>query len=389
MSVTLCKRCAAGVLALALALVLAVGGPAWAYSYGAVEKEAIVEAYTAAAAALGKQPPAWAEAEAAFAPVAAEVEKDAGGPQAVAAWRAAVQARDSQLAIRVLRGVVYENLLRRLRYARDNLGDYARAKALMTKATVTYEALSPVVAGADAQLDLTVRRRLDDAQAALGNPGVLGVGIKPADPQAFDAAVAAVRAALAPRLAVDFAAAAAAAGKAGAGQAGGAAGPASGAAGGTQASPGGVASGGDAAGAGEASAPGTASAAGGAGAQAGSGASSGTAAQAGGSAPAGNAGGAQGTAGGTGSEAATAAPATAQGQAGGQQAAGGSSPGAAQPGQGTARAAGAQSGSNPASPGGQEGSGQASGNSPVGWYLAGAAAVAVVALGAWRLTRKG
>lgn len=190
----------------ALVLLLALAGPVGAYSYGPTEQEPIVEAYTAIQAALNRQPPAWAEAEAAFQAVEAEIVKDAGGQPAVAAWQAAVSGRDAALAARIFRGIVYENLLRRLNYARLALDDYQKAKVLLNKATITYEALSPAVAAEDPQLDIDLKRRLDDAFFALGNPGVLGVGVQPADPQAYDAAVAALQAELAPRFRVDFAA---------------------------------------------------------------------------------------------------------------------------------------------------------------------------------------
>ncbi len=175
-----------------------------AYSYGATETEPIVEAYKAAVAAANSGD--WEGAAAAFEPIRAEVEKDAGGPEATAAWDAAVAARDADLAARVFRSVVYLNMQRRLSYARQAIEDYPTAKMLVNRAMTTYEALSPLVTAQDEALDTQVRRDLDEAFSALGNPGVLGVGARDPQPQVYDAATERIVSSLAPLFPTDFAA---------------------------------------------------------------------------------------------------------------------------------------------------------------------------------------
>lgn len=177
---------------------------AGAYSYGPAETEPIAEAYTSAVAAANKGD--WAAAASAYAAVKAEVEKDAGGPAATAAWEAAVTAKNGPVAVKVMRAVVYLNLQRRLTFARKAIQDYATAKVLINRATTTYEAMSPVVKAANAALDGEVRTHLDAAFDALGNPGVLGVGAKAPKPEAFDKAMNAILTGLRPLFGGDFAA---------------------------------------------------------------------------------------------------------------------------------------------------------------------------------------
>lgn len=186
--------------------VFPVSGPAEAYSYGAVETEPIAEAYKSVAAAVGRQPPDWAGARAAYASVRAEVEKDAGGPAATAAFETAVKAGDTKLTVRVMQAIVLGNLERRLNYARGNLQDYSKAKTLVNKAVVTYDSLSPAAKAVSADLDAKVRTNLDRAMDAIGSPGVLGVGVRAPKPEEFDQARAAILSSLRPQFGLDFAA---------------------------------------------------------------------------------------------------------------------------------------------------------------------------------------
>lgn len=197
------------ILILALCAGLLTAPTAAAYSYGPAVVDSVAAAYTEIAASLNKAPADWPAAEAAFAAEQKHVQAEAGGPEAVAAWQAAVAARDGDLALKVYRAVVLANLQRRLDYALKNIETFETAKTLLDFAVSTYDVLSPMVG--DAALDSQVRMELDNAEAALGSPGVLGVGQRPANKEAFQAAREKILGLLRPHFGIDFAAIAASA----------------------------------------------------------------------------------------------------------------------------------------------------------------------------------
>ncbi len=183
---------------------------AWAYSYGPSETEPLADAYKNVVAAANKGD--WSAAAAAYAEVRKEVEKDAGGPAATAAVQAAIGARNPEIVAQAMRGIVYLNLKRRLTFGRNAINEYATAKTLVNRATVTYtDGMSPYVKGIDAKLDAAAQAHLEKAFDALGNPGVLGVGAVAPKPDLYDSHMNELLASLQPHFPTDFAAIATAA----------------------------------------------------------------------------------------------------------------------------------------------------------------------------------
>lgn len=86
-----------------------------------------------------------------------------------------------------------DEIIRRLNGARENITDYAAAKLLVVAANRFYTA---VAADLDPAASQIIAAQMLVAIDAIGNPGLLGVGRKPADPAAFDASRKAISAAL-------------------------------------------------------------------------------------------------------------------------------------------------------------------------------------------------
>ena len=178
----------------ALGCWIAAAPQAFAYSYAAAGAEPLLDGRAALLGAIDKGD--WAAAQTALGPLQPELSYlDQNEDKGVDAAFAQAVASKNPEAVRkaLLRGSVDE-IVRRLRGARENLKDYQAAKILVVRAQRFYTAISgdlppekrkPVEDGLRAALD------------ALGNPGVFGVGARPLNQAAFDKAVQAVTSALA------------------------------------------------------------------------------------------------------------------------------------------------------------------------------------------------
>ena len=150
---------------------------AGAYSYGNPNEEAVAENYKQVAAKLNENPSNYAGAAQALAPIQQELDMHMG-PEPFKAIKQALTDEDKQAALMAYQQTLVLNVARRMESIEKDFANYENNKMMIAKARATYEALSPIVQQKDAAVDLTVRADFDAALAALGNPGLFGVGVK-------------------------------------------------------------------------------------------------------------------------------------------------------------------------------------------------------------------
>ncbi|RQM59542.1 hypothetical protein [Aeromonas enteropelogenes] len=108
---------------------------------------------------------------------------------------AAIKSKDAAATAALLNRAYKAEIERRLDGAKQNLGDYQTAKVLVVKSKRFLDLILPSLSEGDRQAaDQALAKVLD----AIGNPGVFGVGAKPADATAFAEAEKALMAVLAP-----------------------------------------------------------------------------------------------------------------------------------------------------------------------------------------------
>lgn len=154
---------------------------AFAYSYGDPNKEAIAETYKEVAAKLNGASPDWAGAHQAFASRQKEMVTEFGN-QVVQTLERNFAQKDKETLLHNYKAVLVLNVERRLGYAEEQFADYAKAKLLLAKGRGAFQVLSPHV---DKAVSAKVFTAFDRALAALGNPGLFGVGAVPANKQEF------------------------------------------------------------------------------------------------------------------------------------------------------------------------------------------------------------
>ncbi|KAB0675570.1 hypothetical protein F3X87_17380 [Aeromonas caviae] len=178
---------------LALTLLLTLSGQAQAYSYAAAGKEPLIDAREAllGAATDGK------DASATLNEIAEELTylEQHHQVELQTPLAAAIKAKDAATTAALLNRAYKAEIERRLEGASQNLGDYQTAKVLVVKSKRFLDLILP-------SLDEGDRKAAEQALAkvldAIGNPGVFGVGAKPADAVAFSDAEKALMAVLAP-----------------------------------------------------------------------------------------------------------------------------------------------------------------------------------------------
>jgi hypothetical protein len=170
-------------------------GSAQAYSYAAAGKEPLLDAREAALTAIGDGD--WAAVQTALDGAEAELTylREHHFPQLNAHLQAAIASKDEAAFRAALREAFSAEIERRLDGAKQNLDAFQTSKVLVIKARRFLDAIAgDLPADARSQAE----QGLNAALAAIGNPGVFGVGAKPANPEAFAKAEATVNAALAP-----------------------------------------------------------------------------------------------------------------------------------------------------------------------------------------------
>ncbi|MCJ8234665.1 hypothetical protein MPE84_10310 [Aeromonas veronii] len=178
---------------LALTLLLTLSGQAQAYSYAAAGKEPLIDAREAllGAATDGK------DASATLSEIAEELTylEQHHKVELQAPLAAAIKAQDAAATAALLNRAYKAEIERRLEGASQNLGDYQTAKVLVVKSKRFLDLILPSLSEGDRKAAEQALARVLDA---IGNPGVFGVGAKPADAASFAAAEKALMAVLAP-----------------------------------------------------------------------------------------------------------------------------------------------------------------------------------------------
>lgn len=185
-----------GLLALTLLLTLSgltLSEQAQAYSYAAAGKEPLIDAREAllGAATDGK------DASATLSEIADELTylEQHHKVELQAPLAAAIKAQDAAATAALLNRAYKAEIERRLEGASQNLGDYQTAKVLVIKSKRFLDLILPSLSEGDRK---AAEQALAKVLDAIGNPGVFGVGTKPADAAAFSDAEKALMAVLAP-----------------------------------------------------------------------------------------------------------------------------------------------------------------------------------------------
>jgi hypothetical protein len=162
---------------------------AWAYSYGKPDEDPVADAYQKAYVALNKKPADFATAEREFKQVRAEMAEHAEiGPQLTNAIEQNLQAKKADQALFYWRQALVRNIQRRLDNLSQDFNDYSKAKVLLAKAYGTFKVLNTLHLKQDnSSLSTKLDGEFQKALNALGNPGLFGVGKKPADRKQFEA----------------------------------------------------------------------------------------------------------------------------------------------------------------------------------------------------------
>lgn len=184
-----------GLIALALLTgpLLTLSGQVQAYSYAAAGKEPLIDAREAllGAATDGK------DASATLSEIADELTylEEHHKVELQAPLAAAIKGKDAAATAALLNRAYKAEIERRLEGASQNLGDYQSAKVLVVKSKRFLDLILPSLGEGDRK---AAEQALAKVLDAIGNPGVFGVGAKPADATAFAEAEKALMAVLAP-----------------------------------------------------------------------------------------------------------------------------------------------------------------------------------------------
>lgn len=163
-------------------LLLLVSGQSLAYSYAAAGKEPIIEGRELLLQALSTQD--YSAVQKAYDSMQAEFAyfNLHHGLKLDEQMQAAISAQDEKTILATLLTTMKAEVMRRLEGAEQNITDYQVAKVLVVKSKIFIDLLAAdLTADNRQQADKAIRGVL----AAIGNPGVFGVGQKPADKAKF------------------------------------------------------------------------------------------------------------------------------------------------------------------------------------------------------------
>lgn len=154
-----------------------------AYSYGDPGKEAFAEAYKQFEEQLNQKDYKLARETI----DAYDKEFTLYFPETKEKIDAALADQDAAAAKQAYRVALRQNIERRLHFAQEQFDDFGQAKLLLAKARGTYDVLAPYVKESEgAKTSDSLYTAFDESLAALGNPGLFGVGKKASDREAFD-----------------------------------------------------------------------------------------------------------------------------------------------------------------------------------------------------------
>ncbi|MCW9035129.1 MAG: hypothetical protein OQJ97_12980 [Rhodospirillales bacterium] len=176
-----------------LLLTFFVSGQAQAYSYAAAGKEPLIDAREAIFKAINDSD--YGAAQTALDTVAKEIDYldtnlDKGIKQNLSD---AISAKDAKAVSAALHRVFAAEISHRLSAGAKHLDDYQLAKVLVVKSKRFFDSMAGNLSGVQRE---AAEKGLRQCLVAIGNPGVFGVGQKPADPEAYQKAMSAVLAAL-------------------------------------------------------------------------------------------------------------------------------------------------------------------------------------------------
>ena len=167
---------------------------AHAYSYAAAGKEPLIDGREAVLAAVNRGD--WEAASQAFDTIRDEItyldEHHASG--LLEAMITHLKTKNDQGIGEALRRAFVAEIDRRLSAAKKHLTEYQTAKVLVVKSHRLFQATSGAFSP---EQRAAAEQGLKAALQSIGNPGVFGVGRKPADPDAYQKAYQAVLEALA------------------------------------------------------------------------------------------------------------------------------------------------------------------------------------------------
>ncbi|WP_210364993.1 hypothetical protein [Bacillus sp. REN3] len=171
---------------LSLILILINGNPpsAHAYSYGDPNEEKVAEVYKEMKIKLDENPPNFQAATSLFETVKEEVDMHMGTEPGEVIMKN-LEKEDKEATLVNMERLLILNIARRLESIEKNFEEYDTSKKLLAKGFATYQALSPKVESKHPEVDKKVKSEFDAALAALGNPGLFGVGKKPSDLESF------------------------------------------------------------------------------------------------------------------------------------------------------------------------------------------------------------
>ena len=160
--------------------------PASAYSYAAAGKEPLIEASEAFYKAFNDD--AYEDLQKIYLPFRKEIEyldinHDEG---LLLSFDDAVAEKDDKLIINALNRAVIADISRRLNAALINIENYQMAKILIIKSKQLYDIMAQSYGAGKRQ---TIYNNLDICLNAIGNPGIFGVGKKPADATVYKSAL--------------------------------------------------------------------------------------------------------------------------------------------------------------------------------------------------------
>ncbi|MFT5880579.1 MAG: hypothetical protein ACI86X_001708 [Moritella sp.] len=163
-------------------VLLLFSGQSLAYSYAAAGKEPIIEGRELLLQALSEQD--YSAVQSAYDSMQAEFAyfNLHHGLKVDEQMQAAISAQDEKAILTTLLTTMKAEVMRRLEGAEENITDYQVAKVLVVKSKIFIDLLATdLTADNRQQADKAIRGVL----AAIGNPGVFGVGQKPADKHNF------------------------------------------------------------------------------------------------------------------------------------------------------------------------------------------------------------
>jgi hypothetical protein len=169
-----------------LILILINGNPqtANAYSYGDPNEEKVAEVYKEMVLKLDENPPNFSAAKSLFDTVKEEIDMHMGTEPGEIIVDS-IENKDKEATLENMEKLLVLNVARRLESIEKNFVEYDTSKKLLAKGFATYQALSPKVEASNSEVDKNIKTNFDAALAALGNPGLFGVGKKPSDIEAF------------------------------------------------------------------------------------------------------------------------------------------------------------------------------------------------------------